>query len=141
MIPVTPGVPGRLWTRARRADSGCLEWTGCTNSRGYGCISIDGTIYLAHRVAYELAIGPIPEGLTIDHLCRNKLCLHPAHLEAVTGAENTRRHAEHVKTTPLYPCGHPRSFLNTLTKSRGGRECRACNRERLARSRRSAVAS
>lgn len=73
--------------------SPCWEWTGATNSRGYGsCASgRKGKTMLAHRRAYEIVVGPIPEGLTIDHLCRNKVCVNTDHMEPVTGPENTRR--------------------------------------------------
>lgn len=70
---------------------GCWGWTGVHNARGYGHIGRNGTTVKAHRAAYELYVGPIPAGLQLDHLCRNKGCVNPAHLEPVTGAENCRR--------------------------------------------------
>lgn len=74
----------------------CLVWQGQTAGAGYGVFEFGGSAQrrnrmYAHRFAYEQAIGPIPDGLEIDHLCRNKLCVNPAHLEAVTHQENQRR--------------------------------------------------
>ena len=80
----------RFWAKVR-VSGDCWEWTGATNSRGYGCLVRDKRGYLAHRYAYTLAVGPIPDGLTIDHLCGNKRCVRPEHLEPVTVAENIRR--------------------------------------------------
>lgn len=69
----------------------CWQWQGCTNGTGYGQISLDAKMRYAHRLAYELMVGPIPEGLVIDHLCRNKGCVNPDHLEAVTTEVNNAR--------------------------------------------------
>src|SRR5690606_13797613 len=77
----------RFWKKVTKTEADCWEWTGALNSRGYGCVGIDSKRYLTHRVAYEALVGPIPEGLTIDHLCRNKVCCNPAHLEPVTARE------------------------------------------------------
>lgn len=73
---------------------GCWEWVGARNSRGYGCYAILGKSQLAHRIAWEELVGPIPADLTIDHaVCRNRACINPAHLEVVTAQENIRRAA------------------------------------------------
>jgi len=72
----------------------CWLWTGGNDRRGYGRFSdADQRQVLAHRFAYELLVGPIPEGLDLDHLCRVPACVNPAHLEPVTNAENHRRGA------------------------------------------------
>lgn len=90
----------------------CWDWTGAVTSRGYGSVGHDGRIQSTHRVAYELLIGPIPPGLQIDHLCRNKLCCNPWHLEPVTAQENRRR--QHIARY-----GHPRRRMGTPTGTPG----------------------
>ena len=72
----------------------CWEWTGSLQSAGYGHIWVGGDKHssLAHRVSYELHVGPIPDGLEIDHLCGNKKCVNPEHLEAMSRAEHARLH-------------------------------------------------
>lgn len=70
---------------------GCVIWLGRMRPNGYGTFSYRGINRGVHRIAYELESGPIPDGLQIDHLCRVRSCINPAHLEPVTNAENTRR--------------------------------------------------
>lgn len=118
----------------------CWGWTGCLNSRGYGCIAVEGKSQLAHRVAYKLAIGPIPPNLQIDHLCTNKQCCNPSHLEAVTGKVNCER--TDVATKIRCVNGHPLIAPNLVLKPRRRsgltiRNCRVCaldsaRRRRLA---------
>ena len=104
----------------------CIVWTG--NAERYGQMSLKSKPVYAHRFAYALKHGPIPEGLTIDHLCRNKLCVNVAHLEAVTMKENNLRRpavpSAHSKKTHC-PHGHPYSGEN-LYRWKNNRYCRAC---------------
>lgn len=81
---------------------------------------------MAHRFAYQQMFGQIPDGLTIDHLCSNKLCVNPSHLEAVTGAENNRRAADKI-THCLR--GHPLNGENLAPRKDGRRVCRTCKRD------------
>lgn len=122
--------------RIERSDEGCWEWTGSDNGTGYGTYGIAGTKGYSHRLLYTRCVGPIPDGMVIDHLCRNTRCCNPEHLEPVTPAENALR-------SPLIGaktrCRHGHDFTpeNTYTSPAGARRCRACqarrNRERRAR--------
>jgi hypothetical protein len=115
--------------------SGCVTWTGAT-SRGYGRFR-DGTkTFLAHRWAYETFVGPIPDGLELDHLCRNPGCVNPDHLEPVTGRENKHRGntiaaANAAKTH--CPAGHLYDDANTIVQPKPwgvSRKCRTCKQAR-----------
>ena len=89
----------RFWDRVLVTET-CWLWTGATQTRGYGSVGVgNGRTALAHRVAYQQTVGPIPDGMTIDHVCENKVCVNPDHLEVVTRAENTRRAAERASTS------------------------------------------
>lgn len=83
----------------RGHSTACWIWRGKPNGAGYGRASVNRRVVLAHRVMYELHVGPIPVGLELDHLCRNRACVNPAHLEPVTHEENVRRGAAQ-KLTP-----------------------------------------
>lgn len=110
----------------------CWEWTAGKRLNGYGRFWVDGKNVSAHRWSYEYFIGPIPEGLQIDHLCRNRECCNPKHLEAVTCQENLLRgNTFAARNSQKTHCknGHPFDGRNTGTSVRGHRYCRACQRE------------
>lgn len=130
---------------------GCWPWLGALAS-GYGSLSVRGTSRQAHRVGYELMVGPVPEGLQLDHLCRNRACCNPAHLEPVTLRENVRRGAAvrtgyqpgRVKVSPTRKThcrnGHAFTAENTYVWPNGQRRrCLTCHarEHREARARRS----
>lgn len=120
-------------------DTPCWLWIRYKSQAGYGQMSVNNRPALAHRLAYELWKGPIPEGLEIDHLCRVRACCNPAHLEAVTRSVNTLRgdsprisRARHQAVTHC-PKGHPYNEENTRLYQ-GRRFCRACHAQKtLAR--------
>lgn len=109
-------------------NTGCWLWFGATNGIGYGKLSIghSGRIY-AHRASYELANGPIPEGLHLDHKCRTPSCINPDHLEAVTNAENTRRGLLSKLRPPRSHClrGHDLD-QHGYADTQGHNQCREC---------------
>lgn len=128
----------RLWSRVD-ATGPCWLWMGARSSSGYGSIHRslhDGGEYVAtHRAAWELLVGPIPDELELDHLCRVRHCCNPDHLELVTHAENMRRSGALLRIDEWQlaktqcPQGHPYDDENTYRRPSGYRYCRACHRE------------
>lgn len=123
----------RFWSKVDRSGGpeSCWEWQAARNWRGYGRFAVKRVEIGAHRVAYMMDVGPIPDGLHLDHLCRNTSCVNPAHLEAVSPRENYMR-GEGVgalnaaKTECLR--GHEFTPENTRFYA-GKRHCRTCMRE------------
>lgn len=83
-----------LAAQAVKDPDGCMVWPGPISHQGYGVVQVGRRLFWAHRVSYEIEVAPIPLGLTIDHLCYNRACFNPDHLEAVTSAVNSKRAAE-----------------------------------------------
>ena len=123
--------PKLFWEKVD-ASSDCWEWTASRTTTGYGQVGIQRQgirkTFKAHRVAYELVRGPIPEGLEIDHLCENSICVNPWHLESVEHVENIRRASRHNTNKTQCPQGHGYSDANTYRKPNGSRICRICHR-------------
>lgn len=113
----------RFWQYVRKTDE-CWEWTGNTSRLGYGMFSLDGKSRSAHRVSYEWFVGTIPEGLEIDHLCRNRRCVRPEHLEAVSHHENVRRG---INVTRLH-CKLGHLLQPSMENGRPRRRCPDCDR-------------
>jgi hypothetical protein len=119
-------------------ECGCEVWMGAMTAGGYGVIGVGSRVFYAHRVAYELLVGPIPAGLTVDHLCRVRLCCNPRHLEPVTRGENVLRGAGFAAVNAAKThCqnGHPLDSDNLVPAGlqRGWRWCRICSDERERR--------
>jgi hypothetical protein len=125
-------------------NTGCWVWLGWLSKIGYGYHRVSGRWECAHRISYQTYKGAIPDGLELDHLCRNRWCINPLHLEAVTHRTNgVRGIAAEVNATrqrALTHCknGHTFDEANTRIapyKNKGWRKCRACGREAMRRSR------
>lgn len=140
----------RIMRKVAKQDDGCWIFTGHLNNKGYGQVNLgqhEGRA-LVHRVVYERLVGPIPDGLVPDHLCRVPACCNPAHLEPVTHAENVRRGdtpaVQRARFEAMTHCGmgHPRTPENIRVTKTGQRRCRPCVNEwaRRARERKKAAA-
>ncbi len=112
-----------------RGEGGCWVWVASLKTTGYGQIQLGGRTLAAHRASYELYVEKPDSSLTLDHLCMNKLCVNPEHLEQVSRAENTRRWAA---TITACPAGHAFDSANTHFDKHGNRHCRRCNNDRTA---------
>lgn len=124
----------RFWQKVKKTET-CWVWLGSVNQGGYGRFRFSGSVWMAHRWLYTLLRGPIPEGLTLDHLCSNRACVNPSHLEPVTLAENIRRGGSPtaINRRKMHcPSGHSYSGDNLIIY-RSARYCRACMRARDGR--------
>lgn len=140
--PVRPSFQERLWAKVNKDGpipeyaphlGPCWVWTGKPDAHGYATIRRDGKTIKAHRGTYEEIIGPFPEGLVPDHLCRVTMCVNPHHLEPVTQRENSLRG---IRTAPsVCPHGHEYTEANTRIKKNGTRVCRSCEVEFAGRRR------
>lgn len=154
MPQIQPRTEALFWAKVAKTDT-CWTWTAAKARGNYGSFNAAGRTYRAHRFAYELHFGPIPDGLQIDHLCHNedttcpggeaclhRRCVNPAHLEAVTGRENTFR-AVTIATLNAAKThcanGHEFTPENTIlvkpsrTRRNSGRACRICRRAAQSR--------
>ena len=128
----------RLLAKIDKRPNGCWEWTASKNRDGYGKFSMGGGGWVgAHRAAYLLLVGPIPDGMELDHLCRSRSCVNPDHLEPVPHVENVRRGelgattAARQRAKTHCPRGHEYTPENTR-HARTGRDCKSCARIRNA---------
>lgn len=120
------------WSLRRECPGRCHLWDAAQNEKGYGTFW-NGRTVKAYRYAYEQAHGPIPAGLEVDHRCRRRECVNPAHLEAVTHRENVLRSSNHVAARAAKThcdAGHAFDKANTIRRKNGTRACRACKQDR-----------
>jgi len=131
----------RFWAKVNKNGpvwngTPCWVWRPPLTRKGYGVFWFNKRLELAHRYVYELMVGPIPDGLQIDHLCRNRACQNPAHMEVVTSGMNTLRgESPAIIQSRRNVCsqGHPFDLFNTFFTRSGWRRCRECYRERRKR--------
>lgn len=131
--PSSDEIKQRLLDKIRIDDkTGCWIWTASIGGPGYGQLSVCGRPHAAHRLSYQVHVGEIPEGLFIDHLCRNRPCINPAHLEPVTHQVNMARgmggkaHAQRMRERTHCKKGHPLTPDNIQWAERGKRHCKIC---------------
>jgi hypothetical protein len=125
------GVPfeERFWARVEKTDA-CWLWTGGKSHDGYGSLNrTNGPKVRAHRASYEMFVGPIPEEMTVDHICFNTLCVNPEHLQLLSSADNARR--QRLRLLGLCSNGHKMTPENTYVRpGTDVRRCKTCVRDR-----------
>lgn len=134
-----PYLKERILSNIKTDSNGCWIWQLSKEKKGYGRMKVNYKTLMAHRVSYEAFVKNIPEGLQIDHLCKNTSCVNPDHLEPVTAKENLHRSSltdrwKAKKQISHCPQGHEYTESNTLIKKNAWgndcRNCRKCNSER-----------
>lgn len=128
-------IESRFWPKVQPAEAlECWLWIGSRNAAGYGQIHLDGMPRKAHRIAWVLLRGEIPDGLIIDHLCRVRACVNPWHMELVTQTENKRRGMQGRRPPRTHcPSGHVMAGGNRRIDTEGYQRCRTCeNAQSLA---------
>lgn len=134
MPPQRKPIHQRFWPMVSKTNNGCWEWIGAKDPNGYGRINEGGhggKSRLAHRIAYELCVGVIADGMVIDHLCRNPSCVNPAHLEQVTMLTNSLRgqHPKYVAyTSGVCVRGHRFDEVGVRRYADGCKGCKECIR-------------
>lgn len=149
-----PRLPQRFWDKVQPCPmSGCWIWVGAWISNGYGHARANAKRVLSHRLTYQVLIGPVPDGLQLDHLCRVRACCNPRHLEPVTAQENARRGDGGKETArrkmAMTHCkrGHSLAADNTyrvlMPNGNVSRKCKQCQqlRKRTVRSSSAGVAA
>jgi hypothetical protein len=120
-------LPPRLSSKIRQLRNGCWLWQAAVTNT-YGRVWYGGRMVYAHRLVYELLVGSIPDDAELDHLCRERRCVNPAHGEIVTARENRRRQGSNNARKTHCPAGHPYNEVNTYRYPDGRRQCRICLR-------------
>lgn len=130
-----------VFRRLREGRGGCWIWTGATSSSGYGLVKVGGRQTSVHRLVYEELVIGIPDGLVLDHLCRNRACANPEHLEPVTQRVNVLRGVSAAAAAARAThCGNGHEYNERNTRVTGNRrECRVCDRERRMKRKESAA--
>lgn len=121
----------RFWYKVDKTGN-CWEWIACTNNDGYGRFRLNGKPQLTHCLSYEDKFGKIPKGLELNHICRNRHCVNPDHLEAITHKENIQKGISANRNKTHCPQGHEYTEKNTYIHPSMKRMCRTC-RQILAR--------
>jgi hypothetical protein len=132
--PVDPA--SRFVQKIEISDEGCWNWQAGLSHNGYGKFTVNGSDVRAHRWSYSNFVGPIADGMTVDHLCNNRRCVNPDHLQTLTQTENVL--AEHSESTARKnslktecPKGHPYTDENTY-RYKNGRTCKTCATSKVA---------
>lgn len=119
----------RFWRLVNKNGlNSCWEWLGGTNGANYGKFEYNGKNAYVHRITYQIIIGPIPKEMQLDHLCRNRICCNPHHLEPVTQKVNIQRGLNGIAMKTHCPQGHEYAGDNLIFR-RGWRECRICKNQ------------